>query len=343
MRLDGLLRLQIKDGGRNDTMISIEPFAQKHIEDAAALFISAYRRQRAETDCLPSQYAELETVTGLLGSMLDRHPGVVALSGARLVGYLTGFANIPNFKGISPGVYVPEWAHGSAESAPEAYQSMYETLARAWIGNGCFTHSLTFFVSDSKLRDLLYWNGFGLLVVDALRALGQGDPNDRGELNPGLVVRKANGGDLEDLARLDNELETYLSRSPTFLYRNPGRDADFSAEFLGDDMISVVAEKDGRVLACIRGRDVHDNACAIVRDPSLMGIDFAWTDPSARGSGIGTRILGRILEWGRSNQKKGCAVDFESANALGRAFWLRHFEAICYSAIRHVDPKVGAG
>ena len=203
------------------------------------------------------------------------------------------------------------------------------------------THAITFFPSETALRDLLYWNGFGLLVVDAIRRLDQGDPDDAGEPGSGFAVRAANEGDLEDLARLDRDLETYMSDSPTFLFREGGHEPDTAEEFLGKDTISVVAERDNRVVACIRGRGVHDNASTIVRDDSLMGIDFAFTDPDVRGQGLGTRILAQLLGWGRSKGKIGCAADFESANALGRAFWLRHFQAVCYSAIRHVDPKVG--
>lgn len=71
-----------------------------------------------------------------------------------------------------------------------------------------------------------------------------------------------------------------------------------------------------------------------------MGINFGFTDPGIRGTGVGAKILDKILEWGRSKGKTACAVDFESANVLGRSFWLHHFKAVCFSAIRFVDPKV---
>jgi GNAT superfamily N-acetyltransferase len=110
--------------------------------------------------------------------------------------------------------------------------------------------------------------------------------------------------------------------------------------FLGEDTITIIAERDHRILSCIRGRSRQDNACTIVRDPCMMGIDFAFTEQSVRGTGLGRRILRDILEWGRSRGKTGCAVDFESANVLGRTFWLKHFRTICVSTIRHVDPRV---
>ena len=36
-----------------------------------------------------------------------------------------------------------------------------------------------------------------------------------------------------------------------------------------------------------------------------------------------------------------CSVDFESANLPGSKFWLRHFEPVAYSIIRHIDPRTG--
>jgi len=342
VQFDSLFKLLFEDWRSNGIMISIEPFAQKHIEDAAKLFISSYKNQRENMGCLPVNYEKLETITRLLEGILETHPGVVAISDSKLVGYQTGFAKIPYFKGISMGVYVPEWAH-SAENGPgkeKVFQSMYDTISRNWVCEGCFTHAVTFFASDTPLRDLLYWSGFGLLVVDAIRAIDQGDLNNNDELVSEIVIRNTNDDDLGELTRLDSELVTYLSRSPTFLFAERNEEPETAKAFLGENSISVVAEQDHRVLACIRGTGQKENSCTIVQDTSVMGIDFAYTDPSVRGTGLGRRILGEILEWGKSKQKTGCAVDFESANVLGRAFWLKHFRAVCFSAIRYVDPRV---
>jgi GNAT superfamily N-acetyltransferase len=242
----------------------------------------------------------------------------------------------------SNGIMISIWAH-SVENGPgkgKIFQSMHDTISRNWVCDGCFTHAVTFFASDTTLRDLLYWSGFGLLVVDAIRAINQGDLNNYDELGSEIVIRNANDGDLEELTRLDNELVTYLSRSPTFLFAERNEEPETAKAFLGENSISVVAEQGHRLLACIRGTGQKEDSCTIVQDMSVMGIDFAYTDPSVRGTGIGRRILGEILEWGKSKQMTGCAVDFESANVLGRTFWLKHFRTVCFSAIRHVDPRV---
>ena len=324
-------------------MISIEPFAQKHIEDAARLFISRYINQKEKLSCLPSKYEKTETITQLLDRTLETQPGVVAISDNGLSGYLIGFTNIPNFKGISPGVYVPEWGHSVENGSREAFQCMYDKIARDWVSEGCYTHAVTFFATEPDLRDYLYLSGFGLLVIDAIRDLSQELWTKNDEPRSEILIREANEDDLEELTRLDNELVSYLSRSPTFLFSERSDTTETEKAVLGKNTISILAEGDHQILGCIRGHSQKEDGCTIVQDVSVMGIDFAYTDPSVRGTGIGRSILGEILNWGKSKQKTGCAVDFESANVLGRTFWLRHFKPVCFSAIRHVDPRVVNG
>ncbi|HEY69544.1 MAG TPA: GNAT family N-acetyltransferase [Anaerolineae bacterium] len=323
-------------------MVSIVTLAHQHVDDGAKLFVQSYAKQRESMACLPPKYAKHETAAQLLEGILENHPGVATLSDGRLVGYLTGYGMIPNFKSIQPGAYVPEWAHAAADGhdRERIYQFMLENLSRAWIGNGSFAHAITFFAADDALRELFCWAGFGLLVVDAVRVIDPADRLKPAEPEPEIVIRQANEGDLEELARLDNELINYLQRAPTFLFPDHEKEPDTAVEFLGENAFSMVAEKDQRLLACIRGTLRKEDACTIVQDASVMGIDFAYTDPNVRGMGIGRRLLDEILDWGRSRQKTACAVDFESANALGSAFWMKHFSPVCFSAIRHVDPRV---
>jgi GNAT superfamily N-acetyltransferase len=77
----------------------------------------------------------------------------------------------------------------------------------------------------------------------------------------------------------------------------------------------------------------------VVTDERTAGIEGAFTQPALRGSGIGTALLGRCLEWAREQGFERCAVDFEGENVLGRRFWLRHFEPVLYSLARRIDPR----
>ncbi len=320
----------------------IQPFTQTHIEDAAQLFITHYKTQRAPIPYLPSTYANRETIAGLLANMLQTNPGVVALSKSKLVGYLTGYAKIPYFKGLNSGAYSPEWAHAVLET-PErerVFQSMYTHIAHTWVHAESVTHAITFFASDTALRDLLYWNGFGMLVVDAIRPTATDDLDEAADLGDSITIRRANEGDADALVRLDSDLTQYLARSPTFLFTEDEDPVEIAQGFLADDAFSAVAEKDQQLLACIRGQARKEDSCTIVQDASITGIDFAYTAPQARSTGIGKRLLREVLCWGHARGQVGCAVDFESANVLGRAFWLKHFTPLCFSAIRYVDPRV---
>jgi GNAT superfamily N-acetyltransferase len=341
-------------------MITVEAFRREHIDDAARIFAQSYKQHRKSLSLLPAAYERPEAITGLLEELAGAGPGVVAFSGGALAGYLAGFAGIPRFKGISAGVYVPEWGHAiAADLDPAAvFRSTYEALVPAWVEAGYFTQAITFFVPDNRLREWLYWNGFGLLVVDAMRSIepeaGQaafGKPAEslsatlrglsyRSQSGvPGagsaITIRSAAEEDLAELARLDEELRRYLLHGPTYLFKEP----DEGGSLLGDDRISMVAEQDGRLVACIRGTLLKIDSCTVVQDEQVMGIDFAYAEPGVRGSGVGTRILHELLAWGQAQHKTACAVDFESANRLGTSFWLRHFQPVCYSAIRYVDPR----
>ncbi len=324
-------------------MIAIEPFVKKHIKDAAALFVAGYKAQCERFDYLPVEYGQMETVAALLQDIAGTQTGVAAVVDGRLAGYLIGYSGIPNFKGLSRGVYVPEWGHAVAgELAVErVFQSMYDAMSREWAGDGSFTHAITFFADDVRLRDLLYWSGFGLVVVDAVRSTRWDAGDDRPHIE-GLTVRRAQHADLPELIRLDGALSHYLAQAPVFLTHEPSDEQVVAGEFLGQDGVSVVAEKEGRLVGCIRGKLRKEDSCTSVQGESMMGIDFGYTDPAVRRTGVGEQLLARVLAWGRERGKAGCAVDFESANVLGRRFWLKHFEALCFSAIRFADPRAGS-
>jgi GNAT superfamily N-acetyltransferase len=330
-------------------MIQIEPLEQKHLEDASRLFVHSYRAQRANLPCLPDRYEDPAVAERLLAEVLPAHPGVAALERGQLVGYLAGFAHIPHFHGTHPGVYIPEWAHtmDSRYAPADLFQPMYTELARQWVDAGCVNHAITFWASHHALRDLLYWNGFGLLVVDAVRAIdanGASVDVPREASNPptSVIIRPAAADDLAGLARLDDALTRYLARSPIFRYAQESAEPDAAAEFLDPSAISVVATEGRRLLACMRGTLQKEDSCTIVRDNSVMGINIAYTEPGARGRGMGAQLLQSVLSWGRAQQKSACTVDFEAANSLARTFWLRHFTPVCYTAIRHADARVRA-
>ncbi len=77
----------------------------------------------------------------------------------------------------------------------------------------------------------------------------------------------------------------------------------------------------------------------LIYDEKTTSISGAFTREKARGGGIATALLNRSLEWAHAAGYERCAVDFEPMNPLATRFWLRHFEPVCYTLIRHVDKR----
>lgn len=78
----------------------------------------------------------------------------------------------------------------------------------------------------------------------------------------------------------------------------------------------------------------------MIRDPATFSLTGAYTAESLRGRGIGSSLLRAVVECAGANGYARCTVDFESANNVGREFWLRHFGPIAYSLIRRVDERI---
>lgn len=321
-------------------MIRIEPFTEEHLEAAGRLFAEKYRALPDENRLLPEEFRGETAVRPQLAQTINEHPGAVALSGDRLVGYLTGFGQIPAFKGNAPGVYIPVWGHGAAAGQDRAtiYAALYTEMAAAWLARRSSTHLLSYFAPDDELEALLFGLGFGLLVIDGLRPLSP----PAAQRTPNVEIREASEQDLAGLARLNRGLRRHLRGTPTFLHVAVEKEtlSEIGAAFIGERMKTFVAARDGAVISCMRGRLDYGPGCKLFDAAGSLGIDFAYTDTAVREKGVATALLQAVLRWGREEGMTRCVVDFEAANLVAKRFWLRHFRPICRSAVRRVDERV---
>ena len=85
------------------------------------------------------------------------------------------------------------------------------------------------------------------------------------------------------------------------------------------------------------------DACTIIRDKGTASITSGYTVPALRGDGVAGAVLDRALAWARAEGYTRCSVDFEAANVLARRFWLRHFQPLCISLNRCVNPAIRDG
>lgn len=321
-------------------MISIKPFEEQHLEEAAGLFAANYRRLRRENELLPADFQDTEAVRAMLERIIQEHPGRVAIDGKRVVGYLTGFSEIPALKGLSSGAYVPVWAHGieAPQDVRVVYPALYAEMSAEWVEQQCFSQVVSYFLPDHGLEGLLYGLGFGLFVIDGIRALS---PLAVAKADD-VEIRAAKESDLADLLVLNRKLARHLSGAPIFLKVDAGQETleEARRRFLSQGMKAFVAAKDGGLISCIRGVLNKGPGCELLDVEGSLGINFAYTNTAVREQGIATRVLDELMKWGVVQGMERCVVDFEAANLAAKGFWLRHFQPICHSVIRRIDERI---
>jgi GNAT superfamily N-acetyltransferase len=313
--------------------LRIVSLRDQHQEEAANLVATRHRREHDQVPVLPGRFDDAAAVLPPLRRLADRSPGVVAVEGDRLVGILVGMV-LPEFKGMR-SIYVPEWSHtATGDRRRRVYEEMYAQLAAQWAADGCLLHAITVLAHDREAFDGWNWLGFGMLVVDAVRDLTpvEAEPSD-------VDVWRADAEDVETAMAFDRALSDYLAQPPTFLLGGEPMDRAEHVAWLEDsDRALWVASRNGEPVAVIGLEPSNPTAAATPQDDETVSVTRAFTQPSMRGRDIGTVLLARAIEWARAAGYVRCAVDFESANVLGSRFWLRHFEPVCYSLMRVIEP-----
>ncbi|TKJ42689.1 hypothetical protein CEE36_07245 [candidate division TA06 bacterium B3_TA06] len=313
----------------------IKPFGEEHLEDAARLFAERIRTERELSPLLPVRFEDHNTILPVLEKLSQKSPGVAAISKNKLVGFMIGWL-LPSWRGRR-SVCVPEWAHAEiGETRVKVFNTMYERIAREWVRDGCFTHLVGVLAHDSEIIDALFWLGFGLAAVDAMRDLGdvEGPFAD-------VEIRRAGIEDLDVVLSLSHGQEQYIATSPTFmaLLEKTGKE---SCEKLlqNPSVASWLAVYNGEAVSRLQIGPSHQGAARVISDDKTASITAAFTKEHVREQGIGANLLKHSLDWARSAGYVRCAVDFEPENVLGRSFWLKHFQPVCYALIRQIDLRI---
>ncbi len=303
------------------------PLEPGHLADAAALFVASLRALRRRVPALSGDLASVDTVAERLAGM----PGVVAVDGGRLVGYLASRFPIAGFRGTERvGAYVPEWAHATVTvGSPIIDRALYRAASGAWAAAGCSVHAITLLEGEMDLQTW-FWNGFGLTVVDAVRAIAPLE-DARSTVCP---VRAATPADASVLAVLDVEHRRHYTEPPVFMPLRPADDDEAWRAFLANPGNSAwLAEDDAGPFGFIRFDRIFGGS-DIVESKHGVFISGAYVRPSHRGRGAATAILDAALRHYAESGDETCAVDFEAFNPEATAFWLRHFAPVCYSLTR---------
>jgi GNAT superfamily N-acetyltransferase len=312
--------------------MEIIPFTTAHLAPASNLFARSFREQRQATPVLPARLEDPSEVQPLLERMFDRHAGLAAQQNGELLGYLL-WLYIENFRNASrKAAYCPVYAHGVTTGDQElVYKALYRAASEQWAEAGCEVHAITLPAHDHSSLQTWFWNGFGLGVVDAIRACTPLQITPPGD----VTIRQAEGRDAALLADLERDHWHHYLAAPVFMHPTPPSSA---AEFL--ELVQTpgssawLAFAGDRPSGYLRLEPGSQGATEIAAAATTVAITGAYTVPEQRGRGIAAALLDAALRYSAVHGSTACSVDFESFNPEAAAFWMRYFHPICYSLLR---------
>ena len=318
-----------------NSRIQVTTFQDEFLSEAAALFIANFRKQRQATPLLPDKLEEPEQVINLLKDFLHSTPGIAALRNGRLVGYLS-WLPIDRFRNMDrTGAFCPEWGHAVAEDgAASIYLAMYRKAAVQWNTAGCQVYAITLLSADQPAAKFWFWNGFGMIVINAIRStqpLNISKPKN-------LVIRAAQPEEAETIARLESEHYIHYSSPPISMVPQPPEDVEGYREFLRRPNCKVwLAWIGNDPVGYVRFEPQAFGAAAIVRSDTTIAISAAYTRPQFRGHGVAPALLEAGLQHYAAKGFNICSVDFESTNPEASHFWLKYFDPVCISVMRILE------
>ncbi len=311
--------------------MEIVPFSPAYLSDMVAIFTADFRDLRATVPVLPDTFADPAYVAARLEGFFDHFPGIVALDGDQVVGYL-GWIEADDFRGAGRyGAYIPEWAHSAQGNKQVVYRVLLNEGAAKWAESGCGVYAISLLAHDRAQHDFWFWNGFGLIVVDGIRPI---DPLNVPSPD-GITIRKATGNDVPAIARLELDHAQYYRRPPILMaaYDPPNGKAIW--DFIARADCSYWLALDGdELIGMMRFEPQGGGAAAILEAPDKVHCTGAFVRPTSRSKGTGAALLDAALRDYAARGFARCSVDFESFNPYARAFWLKYFTPVRLSVAR---------
>ena len=296
--------------------LDIQPFADEHLDAAAALLAERHRAHREAEPLLPE-------VTDFQAHIEDEWradgaSGWFALADGEPAGYLIGS---PRGDLWGEGnVWVGLAGHAVRE--PEVVRDLYQAAAEAWVGEGLRQHYALVPANDPALVDAWFRLSFG-----AQHAQGIQEVPEPGGAIPGLTVRSATLEDAGTAARIDLLLSEYQARSPVFGGGTQRTRDDLMTEYAesfgNEDEGILVAERDGAPIGLLTVADVTLSGMhtGLSRPDRAAILGFATTLPEVRGTGAGLALTNACFDWAREHGYETIVVDWRETNLLSSRFW----------------------
>jgi predicted N-acetyltransferase YhbS len=290
------------------TRPEIVPFADEHLDGAAALLAERHAAHRALEPLLPADVdfrAELEKER-------DELPGVVALDGDQVVGYLVGKRRDDHV-----GPHVWSYIAGHAVRDPELTRDLYGAAAGHWVDAGLTRH-FAYVPFVPELVDPGFRLSFGCSA-----ALAAQETSPRPAVDSGAEIRESTPDDIRAGAELEIEMQASMVGSPSFGWTAPGEKQtvldDWADTWVQPETYRhFVAERDGAIVGHILlYRRPHD-----LRVPTdSIDLAQASTRPDQRGSGVGVALTHHVLGWAHEQGIPTMITDWRMTNMLASRFW----------------------
>jgi GNAT superfamily N-acetyltransferase len=290
------------------TRPEIRPFEDDHLDGAAALLAARHARHREVEPLLPAEVdfrAEIEKER-------DELPGVVALSGGGVVGYLLG-----KRREDKVGAHVWSYVAGHAVDDPELTRDLYAAAAGAWVDAGLTRH---FFYVPAlpEFVDPWFRLSFGASSALAMRETSREAPADAD-----VAVRESTPDDVRAAAQLDRLMGESMLPSPSFSHHEPDDEATLVEEWADtweqpETFRHFVAERDGQIVGHILlYRRPHDLRVPV----DSIDLAAASTRPSERGTGVGVALTHHVIGWAYEQGYPTMITDWRMTNMFASRFW----------------------
>jgi predicted N-acetyltransferase YhbS len=287
---------------------TIVPFHDEHLEGAVRLLAERHARHRKAEPLLPGDVdfaAELEKER-------DELPGVVALEGDEVVGYLVGRRREDHV-----GPHVWSYIAGHAVREPELTRDLYGAAAGAWVDAGLTRH-FVYFPYRPELVDPWFRLSFG-----ASSALAAQETSPRPAFDAGATIRESTPDDIGAAAELDRAMGESMIPSPSFGWGQPDDKEALLADWADtwdnrETYRHFVAERDGRMV----GHILLYRRPADLRVPAdTIDLAQASTRPAERGSGVGVALTHHVITWAHEHGYPTMITDWRMTNLLASRFW----------------------
>lgn len=286
--------------------VEIVPFADEHVERAAALLAERHAAHRAVEPLLP----ERSDFVAEIAKEREDATGAAAFDNGKVVGFLLGQQR-ENFMGKHV------WSHvaGHAVREAEIIRDLYAVAAQRWVDNGFARHFVFVPSYDSALVDAWFRLSFGASAALAIRETA---PE---EFDSDFEIRHGTRDDYPEAARLELEMSRSMQPSPSFSGIELQTPEEVLAEWLGEgdeDFELFVAEREGRVV----GQFLLYRRPPDLRVPD-RNIDLAQAsaEPGARGRGVGRALTAHVFRWAYENGYPTMTTDWRMTNLLASRFW----------------------